>query len=517
LLDHLAKSPPERQQLLRSYFEPDEDEREQGLKLPTKAHRAIADLVSRGYVRVIITTNFDRLMEQALEAVGVTPTVISSADQVMGALPLAHTNCTVIKIHGDYIDTRIKNTSDELAAYDPAMDGLLDRVFDEYGLIVCGWSGQWDPALRAAIERAPNRRFTTFWTARGQLAEEAKGTIARRRAELIEIDGADGFFQNLAEKVQALEHISSRHPLSAPVAVATLKRYLPEDRYDIRAHDLVMEEANKLRGELTDTRFPVRDAETTFDAVANRMREYVALSETLQALVITGCHWGRPQHERIWAKCAETVADHNRLGGGISAYLNLRAFPTLLLMYGGGIAAVAAGKYDNLAALLLRASGTDISLNRELPLAYLLNSEVVVDKSVAQHIINPKQKQYTPVSDYLFQLLREPLRETLPRDAQYEECFDRFEYLWTLVHVDLREQLQSGSRWVIGSYLWRDVQHHELMKTVLIKLYEEMDTVGNWPGLQAGLFGGSEIRLQAARDKFNDALPRLRQALGMWT
>ena len=54
----------------------------------------------------------------------------------------------MIKLHGDYLDTRIKNTEPELAAYDKALDEMLDRIFDEYGLIVSGWSGDWDIALR---------------------------------------------------------------------------------------------------------------------------------------------------------------------------------------------------------------------------------------------------------------------------------------------------------------------------------------------------------------------------------
>lgn len=65
LLAQLAKTPPERSRLLRGYFE------------PTAAHRAIARLVKGGYVRVIVTTNFDRLLEHALDEVGVTPTVIT--------------------------------------------------------------------------------------------------------------------------------------------------------------------------------------------------------------------------------------------------------------------------------------------------------------------------------------------------------------------------------------------------------------------------------------------------------
>lgn len=100
LLDDLAKAPSERQQLLRAYLEPNDQEREDGEKQPTAAHRAIAALTARGFVKVIVTTNFDRLMERALEEAGVVPTVLSSPDQAKGALPLIHTKCCILKVHG---------------------------------------------------------------------------------------------------------------------------------------------------------------------------------------------------------------------------------------------------------------------------------------------------------------------------------------------------------------------------------------------------------------------------------
>ena len=78
LLGEIAKSPSERMQLLRNYFEPTAEEREDGLKVPTSAHRAIARLVADGFVRVLITTNFDRLIESALSEVGIQPMVIAA-------------------------------------------------------------------------------------------------------------------------------------------------------------------------------------------------------------------------------------------------------------------------------------------------------------------------------------------------------------------------------------------------------------------------------------------------------
>lgn len=182
LLADVAKASAERAQLLRGYFEPTPEEKDRGLKVPTKAHKAIARLVSKGYVLVIVTTNFDRLMEDALVAEGVTPTVLSTPDAIQGSMPLVHTPCCVVKVHGDYMDSRIRNTPEELAAYDQRTDRLLDKIFDEFGLIICGWSAEWDDALRAALERCPTRRFTMFWAARGGLTSKAKDlSISGRR------------------------------------------------------------------------------------------------------------------------------------------------------------------------------------------------------------------------------------------------------------------------------------------------------------------------------------------------
>ena len=159
ILAEVANKPSAQQQILKSYFEPTKDEQENGLKTPTDAHKAIANLVSSGHIRVIVTTNFDRLIESALEQVGIAPIVIANPDAVDGAPPIAQNACTIIKVHGDYLDTRFKNSPDALEKYDDRLNDLLDRVFDEHGLIVCGWSAEYDAALRAVFERARSRRY----------------------------------------------------------------------------------------------------------------------------------------------------------------------------------------------------------------------------------------------------------------------------------------------------------------------------------------------------------------------
>lgn len=66
LLTAVANSPTERNLLIRSYFEPTDDERQNGLKVPTAAHRTMAQMALSGHVHLFLTTNFDRLLEKRL-------------------------------------------------------------------------------------------------------------------------------------------------------------------------------------------------------------------------------------------------------------------------------------------------------------------------------------------------------------------------------------------------------------------------------------------------------------------
>lgn len=508
LLGAIVKSPAERNQILRGYFEASEDEREQGMKVPTTAHKAIAELAASGHIRVILTTNFDRLMEIALESRGVVPTVIDSPDKIDGAMPLRHAACTVIKLHGDYLDIRFKNTPSELEQYDDRLNRLLDQVFDEYGLIVCGWSGDYDRALEAAIARCPSRRFTTYWAVRDRVGEAARNLITLRRAETIKIRDADSFFRELSEKVAALEALSRAHPLSVKVAVATAKKYLADDRYVIQLHDLVMDETSKVLDEMSAESLSV-SAKFSPDELQRRVRSYEVITEILLALVSTGCYWSKPSQADLWSKCLGRIANPLRNYSGSTVWLPLRWYPALLLLYGGGIASVAGEKYDLLNAVLVKPRVWNFNMNREEPLALAVHPIKVMDTSVSSYFPGMENK-YTPLSDHLFEVLRDPLKDILPQESEYERCFDRFEYLLALVHADLYEKETGRGRFwgPMGRFLWKD--QYERERSELSVLKKEAEGKGeDWPALKAGLFGGSGERFMAVANGFE-------QIVGKW-
>lgn len=351
LLDTLTKTPAERQQLLRGYWEVTEQERDEGVKQPTKAHRAIASLVAQGFVRVIITTNFDRLLETALADIGIVPTILSTPDQVHGALPLIHTSCCLFKVHGDYLDSRIRNTPRELATYPVEFDTLLDRIFDEFGLVICGWSADWDEALRNAIFRATARRFATYWAVRGEPSSAAEQLINHRSAQVVSIKDADSFFQSVEQYVKSLEEFSRPHPLSTEAAVASLKRYLTEPRYRIQLTDLIVDEVDRVITATSGPQFAMQGGPTPDSkAATTRVRSYEAACSTLLAMAPIGGFWAEDEHCHIWERALERLSVSTS-GGGYTLWLELQRYPGTLLLYGLGLGAIEADRLKFLGRL----------------------------------------------------------------------------------------------------------------------------------------------------------------------
>lgn len=444
ILAALARTPSERQHLLRDYFEPLQDD--DTAKRPTKAHRAIAAMVKSGHIRVVLTTNFDRLIEQSLEALGINPTVISTADAIDGALPLVHSPCTIIKLHGDYLDARTKNTPDELASYDDRLNCLLDRVFDEYGLVVCGWSADWDEALRSAMERCKGRRFSTYWAQRGVLSDAARRLIDRRAASTIQIEDADAFFVDLHQKVLALEAFDSPHPLSAKVAAATLKRLLADDKHRIELSDFLSSEAERVANALSSA-MPAQSVGSIAEATRNRMKLIESHCEVLQAIFIVGCKWAKGDQCAPWSNALVRLANlPEALGSG--ALGQLSRYPALLMLFAGGISALASGNFPMLKILLVETLVRDMANpGSQCPVFSALYPQAVLDSDQGKRALGLEDSGYMPLSDYLQDHLREQFRDSLPYDDSYTHTFDRLELLIALLYADREAQQAQPVRW----------------------------------------------------------------------
>jgi hypothetical protein len=512
VVNHLAATPADRQRLLQRYFEPTEEEREEGVKTPTGAHRAIAHLAAKGYVRVIVTTNFDKLMERALEAEGVNPVVVSTPDAAEGAPPVQHADCTIVKVHGDYLDARIKNTPAELALYNPRMDALLDKIFSEYGLIVCGWSADYDLALREAFKRSRTRRYGTYWVHLGnEPGQAARDLISFIGGQPVSTSGAEAFFGELLDRVESLEEYGGPHPLTAPLAVATAKRYLTEDRHRIRLEDLVRGETEQLYAELFVPELypPGEGADMTETGFSKRVEGYRRRTDVLLATMIAGCYYDGAERT-VWSDALERVANPPMIEGRFNKPLfQLRHYPALLLFYGSGIAAMAGERQVTLGNLLYRARVRGLRRD-EYPIALSFGTSAFYDAGTMMNDYlqpdKPPQERLRypyPISEHLHATLREPLRDVLPDDAGYDHRFDQFEYLRGIVHIAQRNQHTPGyagreGHGPIGRYGPR-LERPEVQRA-LTQVQEGLDDIANsW----AGLFSVPVGQIDEARQAYD--------------
>lgn len=500
LLNSLPGTADERQGILSRYIEPTAEDREEGRKVPTKAHEAIARMVEKGYVRVIITTNFDRLLEKALLQRGIEPVVISSDDDVKGTPPLTHGRCFIIKVHGDYLDTRIKNTADELESYSTEMDQYLDQIFDQFGLIVCGWSGAWDIALRKAIRRCPTRRFSTFWALRGKASKEANELIKKRDAESIEIEDADTFFDQLAEKIEALEDLSRPAPSDVRLATAMIKRYLSEDKHRIRLKDSILDQTKLTLDSLRSEGFTANDNWSPVE-FERRLKLYEGKTEVLRAMASVGAFYSRPEQNNLWLDVVKRLYRHYPYNSGTSIYLDLQRYPALILFYTLGVSAMAAENYDLLKKLF------EIQIDREhgesqdatevlLPYTFPVSAD-------AWKTLEAHKRNRFPISEYLCDFIRGSLNEIEPDEKMLEMYFDRFELLASLSYGYLQGQKGGRTGWFpAGRYTWR-FDRGGSAKDLISFLDEAEKMKDKWPPFQAGMFGGKYENYKTVKEAFD--------------
>ena len=486
LLTELAPSPGDRRNLLEPYFEPTEEEKEQGLKLPTKAHHAIARLVADGFVKVIVTTNFDRLLEQALSEAGVQPSVISSPDHAVGATPIAHSRCTIVKVHGDYLSADLKNTVDELAGYDTKIDRLLDEVFDQYGLVVCGWSAAGDEALRKAILRSPGRRFATFWLRRGPLKRQAQEIVNHRQAIEISIQDADDAFESLADKVESLSEAIDQRPLDTAVAVAQLKKYLPDAVSRIKLSDLLMSATDDVIDRVQE--FPV-SGPLEPQLYREQLEAYEEATAGLLRLIATGAFFSdRVDHDQLLAKCLDRLANRRVSEIGIGPLLELQDYPSLLGLYAVALGSAAAGRLDSIACVL--GSITVTRDGRPQPV-YVVAQWALDGHRIKESAAQPVGGK-TPVSNHLFNVLRPAVSEIIREDGRFEDLFDEVEYLMGCAYTN-----NFCSPGPIGRAAWRYYRTRRFPGSMLDRHSALL--------IEAGIFDSSE-QLAEVRKSYDAAI-----------
>jgi hypothetical protein len=384
--------------------------------------------------------------------------MIGSDDALKGAVPLIHSRCYVVKLHGDYLDTRILNTEAELSVYSSSINTLLDRIIDEHGLIVSGWSGDWDPALRAAITRAPNRRYPMFWAARGEPSKVATDVITHRAGKTVRVDSADTFFETLARLVSGQADAKKQNPQSIELMVTSTKRFLAKAEFRIQLDELVGKEARKLDRTLQTSDFAVT-GNFSRELVVQRIARLESITEPLARIAGVLGRWGTGTEFRMITDLLTQFGVRDS-AGGLVILINLRTYPAVLIFYACGLGLLAAKRYADLFNLF----SFPLVVNRETStsaVGHLLLSAWAGGENETWRMLPDLEKRKTALSDHLHDVFQSWSHDYLFSPGSYTHLFEEFELLGSLAYITIsnsKDMLQAAVNGASGSnFVWAPI------------------------------------------------------------
>jgi hypothetical protein len=502
LLSKLAKKPTERVQLMRHFFEQNKDDKELGYKLPTQAHRKIANLAKEGYIKVILTTNFDRLIEKALFDAQVSYQVIKNEDDIKTATPHIHyPGVTIVKINGDMGDCNFRNTEAELSDYPEAFRSFLQSIFSDFGVISSGWSGKWDAGLMEILKTAPISRYNSFFTD-CTVNENLKELASNRKGEFLQVDNANTLFSNLYDGIASLGKADISKSMSKDIILARTKKYLASDVHRIEYDDLVREQCNLAKTAI------LKEAHYNFELTKEKFDYYASLHEkavsNLIDMSILAGKYGKDYHIQALTKCIVELC-LRQFFNGMREVLDtsyLHSIGAVLVFNALGLALVKNSKFKVLNELF----------KTKVPPYNLLgfHQENILQLLGAPHFRDETlnslmdQNDKFPRSIFIKKQLNSHFKEEFYSDDEFENEFDKWEMMESLMFF----YRQDGK--MEPFFLDGDFENHAGKdfsgQDSFTEFYKSADVLKqDWPPVKEGLFGGKyenyvEVLKQAEKD-----------------
>jgi hypothetical protein len=358
-------------------------------------------------------------------------------------------------------------------------------VFDNFGLLAVGWSGEWDTALRSAILRTPSRRYPFYWAARGSVGPLAQDLIDQRGGRSFPITDADGFFVKLGETLEALKQASRPHPQSVEMAIALARRYCRDDKFAMEWAEFLQGEVDKVRGYVTGPEYPT--SQLTAETLTAVIIAFISKTEVLRRSSLICGRWGTAEANRSVVRAIQSLSFAAESQAGLIWNNKLREFGASLTFY-WSMAGLVDGKRW---ALVYEITHAELEKNNEkFPIVFLLPPNAYSD--IDWKFIVGLENHHTPVSDFMFAHFKvDAAKDISLTEKQADDLFDRIEFLISLEAAVVRPKLFEK----IGIWFWVPVGRYswKASGSKFRKAMEEYEALPDGsPVFAAGLLGGNK-------------------------
>ncbi len=293
---------------------------------------------------------------------------------------------------------------------------------------------------------------------------------------------------------------------AVPHSTESIKDLLADSNKRIRLHDTIVAQIRRVLMATNEGEFPVHTQDVTGIELAERLKKYEAAMADMIVTMLCLSYWGEGQQTRLIEKCISRLTDHFEATSGRTIWINLKWYPTMLLVYAGGLGSLAAHRYDNLATVLL----SQVEPEREESAVLVVGEAgLQLTRTEAFKLLPGHEKQYVPRSEYLYEALQPIVDDVLFLGKSYESVFDRYEVFQALVYADLNES-RKGRIWgPIGRFGWKYENTEGAKNPFTSVVTEAARQKEHWPPIQAGLFHGSYDRFIEVATKYDELLKGL--------
>jgi len=319
--------------------------------------------------------------------------------------------------------------------------------------------------------------------------------------------------------------------------VATMKELLRDPAGDIKLEDLMRPLARRIATAFADQdSFPVSVLEQDMVGFVPRWLEQVRGYEDgvrpILSLVRLAGAYGRPEHVVVWEQVVKALMRNVGNLAGHPALVELRGYPTVLVLHVAAIAAASRENWSPLVGFAVRPMTTAQYSNEKAVVAEevtvlsvagrvettlhvltQLDEGQALDEELIRRVDGGQtRRRYTPMSDHLHHVLRELFRDEFDDDVEYDAAFDRAEIMLDAIAADAA--LESGrGHWPggnYGRYTWKD-RYADVRPEG--RLAVEAGAAGaSWGPTAAGLFGGDAERAVRALEKVQTVATEYRKA-----
>ena len=293
---------------------------------------------------------------------------------------------------------------------------------------------------------------------------------------VIQISDADSFFSSLWQRVQTLEQTHRQNPLGVDLLVNSTKRYLSRPEYRIQLDELFAEETERLIEEIDTSVFTAQGG-WDVENYRNKIALYESATEPLVRMFGVLGRWGDGSELSLVLDVIRAIYMHaDKVGGGLTVWLNIRSYPAVLIFTAYGLGLVRAQRWNVLHRSLSSMITRQHHDSQRIVEALFLGSWKGGGNDIWRHLAGLEDRK-TALSNHLLDLFLDWSKSFVGIPSDFERLFEHFEILASIVHLEstVSDELdraladETGRVWVrmpVGRSGWHSSTREQVLKHI---------------------------------------------------